>query len=556
MKRKLVMLALLTAGVAQAQAPDATTVNLIRLLVEQGVLEAEQADALLRQAQQQAAPALTAEPGDVRVPYIPENVREEITASLREQVIAEAERDGWAAPGQVADWTRRIKVDADVRLRDESRFMGDGNDPYLVDYHRFNQEGPQDMSPAQIGLGAYPPFYNTTRDRTNLIRVRARLGVTAMLSDHWEAGLRLATGSSDDPVSTNQTLGGGLEKKDFWLDRGYIRWRSGDRWSVTGGRFATPFLFTDMLYSNDLNLDGLAVGFDDTDGSGLFATLGAFPLEYTSDDSPSRSEVKQRSKDKWLFGAQVGARFQFSERNSLLAAASFYEFDNISGERSAACSPWRSPREGGYGCSTDWSRPAFMQKGNTVFMLRDIALDPTDPAATPMPQYVGLAAEFQLLDLHLRWDGDLVNDLRYRVHANYIQNLGYSESKMYRRMGATAQGSTDGLIGNNVDLAGRIKSGDTAWMLELSVGNALDIREQGQWLLQAGYKRIEPDALPDAYNDASFHRGGTNAKGFYLSGAYGLHRNVWTQLRWMSTEEVYGAPLAFDIVQLDLNARF
>lgn len=339
MKRKLVMLALLTAGVAQAQAPDATTVNLIRLLVEQGVLEAEQADALLRQAQQQAAPALTAEPGDVRVPYIPENVREEITASLREQVIAEAERDGWAAPGQVADWTRRIKVDADVRLRDESRFMGDGNDPYLVNYHRFNQEGPQDMSPAQIGLGAYPPFYNTTRDRTNLIRVRARLGVTAMLSDHWEAGLRLATGSSDDPVSTNQTLGGGLEKKDFWLDRGYIRWRSGDRWSVTGGRFATPFLFTDMLYSNDLNLDGLAVGFDDTDGSGLFATLGAFPLEYTSDDSPSRSEVKQRSKDKWLFGAQVGARFQFSERNSLLAAASFYEFDNISGERSAACSP-------------------------------------------------------------------------------------------------------------------------------------------------------------------------------------------------------------------------
>ena len=43
---------------------------------------------------------------------------------------------------------------------------------------------------------------NTREDRRNQLRVRARLGVRAELSESWTAGIRLATGSDDSPVST------------------------------------------------------------------------------------------------------------------------------------------------------------------------------------------------------------------------------------------------------------------------------------------------------------------------------------------------------------------
>src|SRR3546814_4225196 len=60
------------------------------------------------------------------------------------------------------------------------------------------------------------------------------------------------------------------------------------------------------------------------------------------------------------------------------------------------------------GCDSDGSRVAFMQKGNTVFLLRDITPNPLNPSTTPQPQYVGLASEFNLLDLNLEWDTDQI----------------------------------------------------------------------------------------------------------------------------------------------------
>ncbi len=63
------------------------------------------------------------------------------------------------------------------------------------------------------------------------------------------------------------------------------------------------------------------------------------------------------------------------------------------------------------------------------------------------------------------------------------------------------------------------RSGDTAWMLQAAFGD-VELKQKGQWQALLGYKRIEPDALPDAFNDSNFHLGGTNARGYYVGGAY------------------------------------
>ncbi|WP_095135496.1 putative porin [Pseudomonas sp. Irchel s3a10] len=551
------VIATLVGQAAAAPAPsENATINLIRLLVEQGILKQDKADALIAQAQNEAAQAKqaaastavaagpVAAPGDVRVQYVPAAVRDQIRDQVKAEVMATAKQENWAAPNTFPDWASRISFDGDIRLRDESRYYSGSNSNEIVDFAKLNNNGPYDVNPnSSTNL---PPLLNTREDRTNQFRLRARLGMKAVISPEWIAGIRIGTGSDNNPVSTTQNLGGGFAKKDIWLDQGYLNWKPTDELTLTGGRFANPFMSTDMLYSNDLNFDGVAAIFDHKLNRdwGVFGTVGAFPVDYTNDTSTSNGFDKEESDNKWLYGAQLGAKWAINSNNRLKGALAYYRFDDIQGQRSNPCEPWA----GAPGCDTDGSRAAFMQKGNSVFLLRDITPNPANPTTTPQPQFVGLASEFNLLDLNLVWDADLPEDFKLRSQGNYIHNLGYDEGDMRKR--------SEGQIVNNLNSNGEIESGANAWMVQFTLGNALDLKKQGDWNMFAGYKYIQPDALPDGFNDSSFHLGGTNAKGYFLGGNYGLAKNVYATGRWLSTEAVYGAPFDIDVLQLEINTRF
>lgn len=551
------VIATLVGQAAAAPAPsENATINLIRLLVEQGILKQDKADALIAQAQNEAAQAKqaaastavvagpVAAPGDVRVQYVPAAVRDQIRDQVKAEVMATAKQENWAAPNTFPDWASRISFDGDIRLRDESRYYSGSNSNEIVDFAKLNNNGPYDVNPNSST--SLPPLLNTREDRTNQFRLRARLGMKAVISPEWTAGIRIGTGSDNNPVSTTQNLGGGFAKKDIWLDQGYLNWKPTDELTLTGGRFANPFMSTDMLYSNDLNFDGVAAIFDHKLNRdwGVFGTVGAFPVDYTNDTTTSNGFDKEESDNKWLYGAQLGAKWAINSNNRLKGALAYYRFDDIQGQRSSPCEPWA----GAPGCDTDGTRAAFMQKGNSVFLLRDITPNPANPTTTPQPQFVGLASEFNLLDLNLVWDADLPQDFKLRSQGNYIHNLGYDEGDMRKR--------AEGQIVNNLNSSGDIESGANAWMVQFTLGNALDLKKQGDWNMFAGYKYIQPDALPDGFNDSSFHLGGTNAKGYFLGGNYGLAKNVYATGRWLSTEAVYGAPFDIDVLQLEINTRF
>jgi Putative porin len=59
-----------------------------------------------------------------------------------------------------------------------------------------------------------------------------------------------------------------------------------------------------------------------------------------------------------------------------------------------------------------------------------------------------------------------------------------------------------------------------------------------------------------AFNDSDFHLDGTNAKGYVVGGSFVVYPNVWLRARWLSAEEIDGPPLAIDVLQIDLNAKF
>lgn len=550
------MVALTLAGQAAAAAAPSenATINLIRLLVQQGVLKQEQADGLIAQAEKEAQQARAATavaatgpaaaPGDVRVQYVPAIVRDQIRDQVKAEVMATAKQENWAQPNTFPDWVSRISFDGDIRLRQESRFFADNNSNELVDYAKLNDNGPYDVN--KDTNSKLPPLLNSREDRDNLFRLRARLGMKAVISPEWTAGIRIGTGSDNNPVSTTQTLGGGFGKKDIWLDQGYLTWKASQDLTLTGGRIANPFYSTDMLYSNDLNFDGVAAIFNhklDSDW-GLFGTLGAFPVEYTNDTATSNGFDKNESDTKWLFGGQIGANWKINRSNSLKGALAYYRFDDIEGQRSSPCAPWA----GAPGCDTDGSRVAFMQKGNSVFLLRDITPNPATPGLTPQPQFVGLASKFDVLDLNLAWDTELPDDLRLRSQTNFIRNLAYDKGEMLKR--------SEGEIVNNINRNGQFESGGNALMVQFTLGNALEMKKSGDWNLLAGYKYIQPDALPDGFNDSSFHLGGTNAKGYFVGGNYGIDKNIYATARYMSASEVYGPRYEVDVMQLELNTRF
>jgi len=559
------------SGATYAEVPkESAMIKLIRGLISSGALDKATGEALLAQAQTEAfaaqqapqqasqqaqqlaavpAPAAGAQAGEVRVPYIPQTVRDEIRDEVKGEVMAQAKAEGWAAPNEMPEWTKRIHVEGDVRVRDESRFYSSNNSNIEIDWATINKGNGFDVNPnTNVSL---PPLLNTRENRTNQLSARARLGVYADVSESIKAGVRLATGNDNSPVSTNTTLGGGLSKKSIWLDQMWVSYRPAKWVDFIGGRFAPPFASTDMLFSTDLNLDGIAARFDkDLPGNqdvNLFGTLGFIPLEYSGDNAPSNSQDKMKSENKFLLGAQIGANWKVNSDNRLRGALAYYDFQNINGRVSSPCALYA----GATSCDTDWSRPAFMQKGNTLMLLRNIALNPLDPANTPQPQYVGYASKFQLLDVNLRWD-TRVAGYGLRLDANYIRNLAYNEDEMWNR--------ANGGIVNNFGPGGdttraNFKSGPNAYMLQATFGRPAPTA-RGDWNVLFGYKRIEPDAVPDAYNDSTFHGGGSNAKGYYFGGSYALDKNAWVTGRWISTKEVYGPPLAIDTLQVEFNARF
>ena len=99
------------------------------------------------------------------------------------------------------------------------------------------------------------------RDRN---RVRARAALIADVTPNVEVGLGLATGG-DDPVSSNQTLGGGGSTKDIRLDLAYFDWAGLTNTHILGGKFSN-FIHkagkNGLLWDGDWRPEGTGIAWD------------------------------------------------------------------------------------------------------------------------------------------------------------------------------------------------------------------------------------------------------------------------------------------------------
>src|SRR5881396_3264431 len=185
---------------------------------------------------------------------------------------------------ELPDWLGRTTVFGDVRGRHEGF------------YHQPHKKG--DVV--------------TARNRE---RIRARLGVRVAFTDELSATIRGASGNPNDVISTNETLTGNFNRKNFNLDWAYLTFAPGQSFgirpgavAITAGKFPNPIFRTDeMVFDEDISAEGLSQTFQL-----LGQPLGALDqvklhaLEWTFNEISNK-------EDGWMFGGQVNPSLHFGD---------------------------------------------------------------------------------------------------------------------------------------------------------------------------------------------------------------------------------------------------
>ncbi len=567
----------LVAQAASSPLSENVAVNLINRLVKRGALTADDGAELIKLAEADAAAARSrnAAPspaqearqpvgdpaaGDeeaVRVTYVPEIVKAQIRDEVRQDVMAQARRENWASPRAFPEWTSRFEFFGDFRFRLEGDLLPAGNDNTgaFPNFNAINTGSPFDVSG-----NLFSPQYNVDQNRQR-VRIRARLGTAITLGDGFTSGLRFGTGENNSPVTENQSLGsanqaqgGNFSKYAVWLDRGFLRYEVGTTaeqgLTFTVGRFDNPFFATTMLWAADLGFDGAVIQGRRVVADGLtaFITIGAFPVFNTDLNFASNQPAKFKSEDKWLYAAQAGATWRLNSDFEAKFAGAYYYFANVEGKLSAPYTPLTAQDAG----STDDSRPAFAQTGNTYMALRNIV--PTvlnNFGAIDQYQYFGLASPFHELDLTGRLDYNHFAPFQLALTGEYVNNLAFHRhsvgAKAVNNLGAAP--SAGGV--------GAFEGGNAAWFVGITAG-AVAMRQRWDWNVSLDYRNVQSDALVDGFCDADFGGTllGTNHKGYTLSGNMALAPRVWLTVRWMSATGLAGPTFRNDLLLFDINSKF
>ena len=182
--------AILLALAAPAAAEDQTEARLRKL---EASLQALQAELAALKAERAAALNAAAAPSEYKVHI--------------DRMVEEAVNEKVSKAGDAPSWAQNVQLFGDFRYRHEQTNDTSGSEQ---------------------------------RDRN---RIRARLGLKATVNEEVDAIFRIATGSSETPTASNQSLDDSFSSKKIWLDWAYFDYHpvSMPGRNVYGGKMMQPF---------------------------------------------------------------------------------------------------------------------------------------------------------------------------------------------------------------------------------------------------------------------------------------------------------------------------
>lgn len=500
----------------------ATTLSLIELLVEEGVLSKEKAEVLIKKALAAKEKATTEATNaaniekdgmnvegtkPIRVQYVPEHVKKEMRAQIEQEVMKKLNYKAGERLG-LPEWIDRVEWTGELRLRYQSDQFSERNaTPGVL------------AVGTGINSGQRNVFVNNSTEDRERHRVRALFGANIHVNDWLDGGIRFTTGLLNTPITPNQTEGFSQGKYVFGLDRAFLQAKPNQWLTLTGGRMANSFYSTDLVWDPDLALDGLSAQLHPklNDHWKVFSTVGAFPIdEIESSDT-------NKAGDRWMYAAQAGLEWTANNKSRVKLGAAYYDFKNVEGQRSPLTNPTIFAS----------TAPNFVTKGNSTF-----GIDPTGNGCTATTrQNCGIASQFQLINFTGEVDVAVFDPVHVILQGDYVKNIGFDKNEIKARTTNTYAEENEG------------------YQVSLMVGYPR-INKLHDWQVFGGYKRLEADAVLDGFTDSNFHLGGTDAKGYFVGGQYGIGKNAWLSSRWISTDSITGLPFAIDTFFIDLNARF
>jgi hypothetical protein len=324
-------------------------------------------------------------------------------------------------------------------------------------------------------------------------RIRLRFGLDAAVNDNWRAYLGLASGSSADSRSTNQTLTADFSKKSIWLDYTYAEYKAGDSFSFDGGRMHNPlWTSSDMLWDTDINPEGAAVRFAAKERSGLkaFANAAWFALD-ESTSSP---------RDPFLAVAQAGLSWHGAQKTDFTVAAAYYYFVNVKGYGALANRPSTAC---GYINSNTLAGSVYKYNYNPVTVDLELNKGLAKPVAIPL---TGMSLDY------------------------------------------------GGLFGGGVKATDHAKN-SVGWIAGFKLGQR-KVEAAGQWQFRYSLRRLEADSWLDVYPDSDFYGGSTGVKGSELLLTLGLAKNMNLEADYYASSRIADVSKKEHLVQADLNLKF
>jgi len=254
-----------------AQTDEPEMDPLLELLVEQGVITAEQASAVQAEyARREAAKVAEAKPPAV--------------------LSTEAPQVATAEPLPVPDpdakkkekWYDRIDFKGDARLR----------------YEGFKIDGISD---------------NNVRQRE---RLRFRAGIYTDVTEWMKVGFQLRTGDPLDPVSDNQTVEGGFTMKPIAVTEAFAAFTPLDWFGLHVGKFDAKKLWkvSDFQWDDDVTVEGMLQNFD----------VGAF----SASTYQYYLEERKQGDDAYLLGGQVRGNLKLASKHKLTVGGGYDDWVN------------------------------------------------------------------------------------------------------------------------------------------------------------------------------------------------------------------------------------
>ena len=382
--------------------------------------------------------------------------------ALREESDKDFTR-AYSAKSGMPEWVTAMKFNGDLRLRYDTTFGG-----------------------------------GTTTFRTNdRYRYRLRFGFNANLMDDMEVGFRLASGDAgQDPISTNQTLGGNGNKKDITIDMAFAKWNALNSadfgLSLTGGKFENPFKFSDAVFDGDYTPEGLAeeITFSLNADQKATLTLGQFII---ADNDAGEGYPA-------MFLAQLRWDSKWSEKFSSMAAIGGYNFVNRDSVGAAAAAGVFPPPTATF---------RSIQSGNSE-------TTGTSPTEQMMPFVANLSATYML------------ESAPYYAGAFPITAL----SEFIKNGAASEQNS--------------------AWQIGMVFGKS---GKKGTWEISSRFKDLGANAVWAEMTDSDFgaipaaprlgygaaanaYYSGTGVRGFVNKFTYSPYDSLALTIQWFNTESV------------------